>query len=465
MKDVLRVISPVDGRLYAERPLAGRAEIMGRLERARGAQEGWRHFSLEERARILEAFVGAFLDRSREIAEEITWQMGRPIAHSPREIANFAERARQLIAIGREALADSELGGEPGLRRFVRREPLGVVLVVAAWNLPVLSPAASVVPALLAGNAVILKHSSRTPLVAERFAEAFAAAGLPDNVFQAVHMDHALVGAAIRSEYVDHVVFTGSSRGGRDIQAAAAPRFLAPCLDLGGKDPAYVRGDADLDFAVAQLAEGVFFNAGQTCCGKERIYVHEAVHDRFLDAFAAAARARRLGDPTDPATDLGPVIDDEAADRVRRQVAAALKAGARALVDPNSFPMARADTPYLEPQVLAEVDHRMDVMTEETFGPVVGIMKVKSDAEAVRLMNDSPYGRSASIWTADADAALSIGNEVATGTWFMNRCNHLDPCLAWTGIRDSGRGSVLGRAGYEQLTRPKSFHFDLGAAT
>jgi acyl-CoA reductase-like NAD-dependent aldehyde dehydrogenase len=458
LSEILRVISPVDGRVYVERPLATPAEVMAKLERARGAQEAWRHEPVAERAKVLTRFTDAFVAHRDEIAAEITWQMGRPISQSPGEVRGFEERARYMISIAEEALADIDVGPKEGFRRFIRREPLGVVLAVAAWNYPLLIAVNSVVPALLAGNAVVLKHSGQTPLAAERFAEAFAAAGLPDNLFHVVHMDHATTEAAIRSEFVDYVAFTGSVAGGHAVQAAAAGRFIGVGLELGGKDPAYVRSDADLDFAVENLVDGAFFNSGQSCCGKERIYVHESVYDRFVEGFVALARQYRLGDPTEPATNLGPMVRTSAADVVRRQIAGALSKGAKALIDPNAFPIAKAGTPYLEPQVLVDVDHRMDVMTEESFGPVIGIMKVKSDAEAVRLMNDSLYGLTASIWTADEDAALQIGNEVATGTWFMNRCDYLDPALAWVGVKDSGRGCTLSRVGYEHLTRPKSFH-------
>jgi acyl-CoA reductase-like NAD-dependent aldehyde dehydrogenase len=458
VSEILRVISPVDSRIYIERPLATRAEVLAGLERARAAQESWRHVPVAERIILMNRFVDAFLTHRDAIAEEITWQMGRPIAQSPGELRGFEERARYMISIAANSLADIDVGPKEGFRRFIRREPLGVVLAVAAWNFPLLIAVNSVVPALLAGNAVILKHSGQTPLAAERFAQAFAAAGLPDNLFQALHMDHATTEAAIRSEYVDYVAFTGSVSGGHAIQAAAAGRFIGTGLELGGKDPAYVRPDADLDFAVENLVDGAFFNSGQSCCGKERIYVHEAVYDRFVEGFAALTRQYRLGDPTDPATNLGPMVRTAAADVVRAQIAGALAKGAKALIDPNSFPVARAGTPYLEPQVLVNVTHDMDVMVEESFGPVIGIMKVSSDADAVRLMNDSAFGLTASIWTADEDAAVKIGNEVATGTWFMNRCDYLDPALAWVGVKDSGRGCTLSSVGFEHLTRPKSFH-------
>jgi acyl-CoA reductase-like NAD-dependent aldehyde dehydrogenase len=332
------------------------------------------------------------------------------------------------------------------------------VFVVAPWNYPYLTAVNSVVPALVAGNAVILKHSAQTPLCAERFAEAFAAAGLPEGVFQHLHLSHDSALTMIAGGSVDFVAFTGSVPAGHAVQEAAAKRFIGAGLELGGKDPAYVRADADLDHAVENLVDGAFFNSGQSCCGIERIYVHADVHDRFVEGVTALTGAYVLGNPLDENTTLGPMVRTAAADFVRGQIAEAVSAGARALIDPAGFPADRPNSPYLAPQVLTGVDHSMRVMTEESFGPVVGIMKVASDEDAVRLMNDSDLGLTASIWTTDADAAVSIGDRVETGTWFMNRCDYLDPALAWTGVKDSGRGCTLSQLGFEQLTRPKSFH-------
>ncbi len=462
MSGRLRTISPIDGSVVAERPLAEPAEIAARVERARAAQAEWRRAALGERVALLARAVDAFVARRDEIAGEITLQMGRPLRDAPGEVRGFEERARHMLGIAAEALAPLALPAKAGFLRSIRREPLGLVVVIAPWNYPYLTAVNAVVPALAAGNAVILRHSAQTPLCAERFGEAFAAAGLPEGVFQFLHAGHDDVAWLIGELAVDHVAFTGSVAGGRAVQRAAAERrFPSVGLELGGKDPAYVRPDADLDQAVAGLVDGAFFNAGQSCCGIERIYAHEAVYARFVDAYVESARAYRLGDPRDPATTLGPLVRPEAAAFVRGQVAEAVAAGAKALLDPAAFPADAAGTAYLAPQVLVDVDHSMRVMTEETFGPAVGIMRVRSDDEAVALMNDSAYGLTASIWTRDADAALALGDRVETGTCFMNRCDVLDPALAWTGVKDSGRGCTLSRVGYEALTRPKSFHLRL----
>jgi acyl-CoA reductase-like NAD-dependent aldehyde dehydrogenase len=384
--------------------------------------------------------------------------MGRPIAYSPNEIRRgFQERALYLCDIAEQALAEIRLEAKPGLERFIRREPHGVALVIAPWNYPWLTSVNAVVPALLAGNSVILKMAQQTPLVAERYAEAFRAAALPDGVFQYLHVDHEQAARIIGDPRVGYVAFTGSVGGGHAVQRAAAARFIGTGLELGGKDPAYVRADAPLEATVENLVDGAFFNSGQSCCAVERIYVHQDLYGPFVEKFVALTRQYRLGNPLDSGTTIGPMVRAEAAASVRAQVREAVGKGARPLIGAND----RDNTPYLPPEVLVEVNHSMQLMTEETFGPAIGIQAVRDDDQAVSLMNDSRYGLTASIWTADADAALRIGERVETGTWFMNRCDYLDPALAWTGVKDSGRGCTLSRLGLEAFTRPKSFHLRL----
>jgi acyl-CoA reductase-like NAD-dependent aldehyde dehydrogenase len=455
---MLRTASPVDGRIVAERALANDREIASVLQRARSAQRDWRALPLDERRAILSCGVDAFVVDGPAIAEELTWQMGRPVSQSPGEVRGFEERARHMIAIAPEALADIDPGPKQGFTRFIRREPLGIAFVLAPWNYPYLTAVNAVVPALLAGNAVILKPSHQTPLTGERMAAAFAKGGLPAGVLQTLHLAHAAAERVMASDAVDFVAFTGSVAGGHAVQRALAGRFIGAGLELGGKDPAYVRDDADLAAAVDGLVDGAFFNAGQSCCGIERIYVHEAVYDRFVDAYAALTTKYVLGNPMEPATTLGPMSRKSLADVVRAQSAEAIAEGARALIDPAGFPADTGDSPYLAPQVLVDVTHGMRVMREESFGPVVGIMPVASDDEAVALMNDSEYGLTAAVYTRDEAAAVALGSRVETGTWFMNRCDYLDPALAWTGVKNSGRGCSLSRVGFEQLTRPKSFH-------
>ena len=455
---MLRTASPVDGRIVAERALATDREIAAALQRARTAQRAWRALPLDERRAILSRGVDAFVADGAAIAEELTWQMGRPLSQSPGEVRGFEERARHMIAIAPEALADIDPGPKQGFTRFIRRAPLGLVFVLAPWNYPYLTAVNAVAPALLAGNAVILKPSHQTPLTGERMAAAFAKGGLPDGVLQVLHVAHAAAEQMMASDAVDFVAFTGSVAGGHAVQRALAGRFIGAGLELGGKDPAYVRPDADLDAAVDGLVDGAFFNAGQSCCGIERIYVHDAVYDRFVEGYAALAGKYVLGNPLEAGTTIGPMSRKALADVVRAQTAEAIAEGARALIDPADFPADTGESPYLAPQVLVDVTHGMRVMREESFGPVVGIMRVASDDEAVALMNDSEYGLTAAVYTRDETSAIALGERVETGTWFMNRCDYLDPALAWTGVKNSGRGCSLSRVGFEQLTRPKSFH-------
>lgn len=458
MIEPLRCVSPVDGSLWTERAAAGPAEVDAALAAAQRAGRDWSRLDVDERCRVLAAGVDALVADGEDAARELTWQMGRPIAQAPGEVRGFEERARTMLALAPRALRDVEPAARPGFRRFVRRDPLGVVVVVAPWNYPYLTAVNAVVPALAAGNAVILKPSQQTPACAERFAAAFARAGLPSGLFGVLHLSHDGVRELLGDARVAFCAFTGSVAGGHAVVRALSDRFAGCGLELGGKDPAYVRADADLEHAAESLVDGSFYNAGQSCCGIERIYVHAAVHDEFVERFVVRTRALRLGNPTDAETTLGPMVRTAAAAFVRAQVEEALQRGARLAVDPAEAAANESGTPYLGPAVLLDVDHSMRVMTEETFGPVAAIAKVDGDRQAVERMNDCAYGLTASVWTRDVDAALALGAEVETGTWFMNRCDYLDPELAWTGVKDSGRGCTLSALGYEQLTRPKSFH-------
>jgi len=458
MVDLLHCISPVDGSVFVERPIADEQEISAAIARAQDATAAWRALTILDRQSILSSAAEFLESETDEVALELTWQMGRPTHQARGELLGFAERARHMTYIANEALADIETDYLPGFNRFIRREPVGLVLVVAPWNYPYLTAVNAVWPALLAGNTVILKHSHQTPLCSERFASAMARAGVPDGVFQPLHLSHEGTAALMQHDDVGFVAFTGSLAGGLAVQQAMAGRLIGVGLELGGKDPAYVRHDADIDHAVTELASGAFFNSGQSCCGIERIYVHENVYEDFAARLILAARGLELGDPRRETTTIGPMVRPAAADFVRGQIAEAVRAGARPMVDPNTYRLDCEGSAYKSPQVLVNVTHEMRVMTEESFGPVVGIMKVRSDEEAIALMNDSDYGLTAAVWTSDEEAAISVGERVETGTWFMNRCDYLDPELAWSGVKNSGYGCSLSTVGYEQLTRPKSFH-------
>jgi acyl-CoA reductase-like NAD-dependent aldehyde dehydrogenase len=454
----LQTLSPIDNSVYAERPLATPQQIDAALALAKKAQREWRSTPIAARAALLSRFCDLFEAKRDEIALELTWQMGRPIRYSPNEVRGTLERARHMIAIAPAALADIDVGPKEDFKRFLRREPLGVVFTIAAWNYPYLIAVNSIVPALMAGNTVILKHSAQTPLCAERFEQCLRQAGVPEGVFQAVHMSHADTERTIGDARVDFVAFTGSVAGGHAVQRAASERFIGTGLELGGCDPVYVRHDADLAHAIENVVDGAYFNSGQSCCGLQRIYVHDRVYDTFVEGYIDLTRKYVVGNPLQPDTTLGPVVRPAAAEAIRKQIAASVSAGATPILEESEFPASVPGTAYIAPQVLLDVDHSMPVMREEIFGPVAGIMRVKSDEEAVALMNDTVFGLTAAIWTADTQAALSIGDRIETGTFFMNRCDYLDPALAWVGVKDSGRGCTLSVIGYEHLTRPKSFH-------
>jgi len=454
----IQCITPVDGSLYVERDTANEEQVRRALANAASAQKSWRDTALAERQAICSRAVDAFVARRDEIAAELTWQMGRPVAQAPGEVGGFEERARHMIAIAERALADIRPEPKEGFNRYIRRLPLGVVFVIAPWNFPYLTSVNAIMPALLAGNAVILKHSAQTPLCAERLQQAFDEAGLPPGVFQYLHLSHADTEKVIRAPQINYVAFTGSVPGGEMVERTAAGRFIGVGLELGGKDPAYVRADADLRHAIDTVTDGAIFNSGQSCCGIERVYVDAAIYDDFVGGVTELVGSYRLGRPDNADTNLGPLVKTAAAEFVRGQVADAVAAGARALIDPAAFAADEAGTPYLAPQVLVDVDHSMRVMTEETFGPVMGIMKVSGDEQAIELMNDSEFGLTAAVFTRDEEAAIAIGDRIETGTFFMNRCDYLDPALAWTGVKHSGRGCTLSSVGFEYLTRPKSYH-------
>jgi acyl-CoA reductase-like NAD-dependent aldehyde dehydrogenase len=424
---------------------------------ARGAYKRWCATSMEERKALCKKVVAWFEANEARVAEDITRQMGKPLGQAKGEIGGLVERAMHMIDIADATLADDTIAEKEGFTRYIRHEPLGVVLDIAAWNYPLLIAVNVVVPAVLAGNAVIVKHSSKTPRCATAFEEAFRASGAPDYLVQAVAADHAVTESMIKHAGVDHVSFTGSVSGGKQVNRSAADRFIEVGLELGGKDPAYVCADADFEWAVANCVDGAFYNAGQSCCAVERIYVEAPIYDKFVEAYAEKARGYIVGDPMDEKTTLGPLASKGAIGFLKKQVADAVAAGARLVVSPDEF-----DTPesgyFLAPAVVADAAQSSSLMQEESFGPVIGITKVRSDEEAIRHMNDSPYGLTASIWTSDTERAIRIGEQIETGTFFMNRCDCLDPALPWCGVKDTGRGATLSQYGLTGFTRLKSMH-------
>jgi acyl-CoA reductase-like NAD-dependent aldehyde dehydrogenase len=455
VSNTITCISPIDGSVHVTRPTLSAEAASGAATKARAAQKAWAARPLAERIALLRKGVENVGAMNDEIVTELAHQMGRPVRYGG-EFGGFDERAGHMADIAKAALAPIMVEDTAAFKRYIAREAHGVVLVVAPWNYPYMTAINTVAPALIAGNTVLLKHASQTPLVGERMAQAFHAAGIPEDVFQNVFLDHQTTSGLIAARAFDFVNFTGSVAGGKVIEMAAAGTFTGLGLELGGKDPGYVMEDADLDAAVDTLIDGAMFNSGQCCCGIERIYVIESLFDVFVQKAVAIVSAYKLGNPLDAKTTLGPMAQQRFADLVRAQTAEAVAAGARALIDPALFPEDAGA--YLMPQILVDVDHSMRVMREESFGPVVGIMPVKDDAEAIRLMNDSKFGLTASLWTADTARAEAIGAQIETGTVFMNRADYLDPGLCWTGCKNTGRGGGLSVIGYHNLTRPKSYH-------
>ena len=453
---MIQCISPIDGSVYAERPAVPLEAAREVVARARKAQKSWAKRPLEERVQLVLKGVARLNEMVDEVVPEIAWQMGRPVRYGG-EFRGFNERSNYVATIAADALAPLVIEESASFERRIVREAHGVVFVIAPWNYPYMTAINTVAPALMAGNTVIIKHASQTILVGERMVRAFNEAGVPEDVFQNIFLDHGTTSALIAEKSFDFVNFTGSVEGGRSIERAAAGTFTPLGLELGGKDPGYVMEDADLNAAVDTLMDGATFNSGQCCCGIERIYVHESLYDDFVEKSVAWVSNYKLGNPLDKETSLGPMAHKRFAATVRAQIADAVAKGAKALVDPKLFP-ADDGGAYVAPQILVDVDHSMEFMREETFGPAVGIMKVKNDTEALSLMNDSKYGLTASLWTKDAERAARIGAEIETGTVFMNRADYLDPALCWTGVKETGRGGSLSVIGFQNLTRPKSYH-------
>ncbi len=451
----LTCISPIDGSVFATRECLSQTDAKSAVAAARSAQADWAARSLEDRIALVRAGVARLGEMTDEVVPELARMMGRPVRYGG-EFGGTDERASHMADIAAESLKPIEIEDSGNFLRRITREPHGVVLVVAPWNYPYMTAINTVAPALIAGNAVVLKHATQTLLVGERMVRAFTEAGVPADIFQNLFLDHETTSAMIAGGHLDFVNFTGSVGGGRAMERAAAGTFTPVATELGGKDPGYVRADADLDAAVDTLIDGAMFNSGQCCCGIERIYVHESLFDGFVEKAVAIVSAYKLGDPLDPETTLGPMANVRFAEEVRAQISEALADGATALIETMAADDGGA---YLSPQILTNVTHDMRVMRDESFGPVVGIMAVKDDDEAIRLMNDSEFGLTASIWTQDIDAALEIGARIETGTVFLNRADYLDPALCWTGCKNTGKGGALGVIGYQNLTRPKSYHF------
>ncbi len=452
----IKLISPIDGSIYLEREAASLEEAKNTITNAKQAQKAWAARSLDERIDLVMAGVKKLHEMNDEIVFELAHQMGRPVRYGG-EFGGVNERSEYMASIAKETLAPIIIEKSDKFERYIKREPHGLVFVIAPWNYPFMTAINSIVPALIAGNAIILKHASQTLKVGERLEQAFHEAGVPKELFQNLVLTHETTSSLISSNNFDFINFTGSVGGGRAIEKAAAGTFTPIGLELGGKDPGYVMEDADLDAAVETLIDGAMFNSGQSCCGIERIYVCEKLYDEFVKKAVAIVSAYKLGNPLDKETTLGPLAAVRFAQDVRAQIDDALAKGATALIDKNLFSQDDGGA-YLAPQILINVTHDMAIMRDETFGPAVGIMKVKSDEEAIALMNDSEFGLTASLWSNDIERARLIGEKIETGTVFMNRADYIDPALCWTGCKNTGRGGAMSIIGYQNLTRPKSYH-------
>jgi acyl-CoA reductase-like NAD-dependent aldehyde dehydrogenase len=458
-------ISPIDNSVVAERPVVSAKELSTIIKKSSQAQKSWSELTITDKAILCHKAIDALLSKTDKIVLEITQQMGRPIQYCPGELRGVEERARYMIDNAEQALADITIENNENKTRFIKRVPLGIVFIIAPWNYPYLTAINSIIPALMAGNTVLLKHSAQTLLCAERFAQAFEHAGFPKGVFQYCFCDHVTTDSILKHPDINFISFTGSVSSGAIVERSVAGLFKHLSLELGGNDPAYVRDDIDssskyFSDTVNNILDGVCFNSGQSCCAIERIYVHENSYDDFTEQFINQVKQYHLANPVEKNTTLGPLINNAAATKAREQIKQAISKGAKTTIPDNFFHENDLPANYLAPQVLLNVDHTMDIMTTESFAPIVGIMKVRGDEHAIQLMNDSHYGLTASIWSIDKKNCLIIAEQLQTGTVFINRCDYLDPALAWNGIKDSGRGCSLSILAYQQLTRPKSYHLN-----
>ena len=447
-------ISPINGEIFAKRNTLSLKVAQEKVQLLRAAQKAWSARPLAERISLVMEGVDAVGKMDDQIVPELAQMMGRPIRYGG-EFGGFKERAQYMSEIAEEALQDIEISNDSSFKRYIRRIPHGLVFVVAPWNYPYMTAINTIAPALIAGNVVALKHATQTLLVGERLVDAFISVGIPEDVFINMYLDHDTTSRLIEENSFDFVNFTGSLRGGIEMERAAAGTFTPVGTELGGKDPGYVMEDADLDAAVETLIDGAMFNSGQCCCGIERIYVVESLYEKFLKKAINIVENYKLGNPLEPETTIGPMANKRFSDEVRLQINEAVELGATAHIE--VFKNDDAGT-YVTPQILTGVDHNMRIMKDETFGPVVCIMPVSSDEEAISLMNDSEFGLTASLWTKDVGRAEKIADQIETGTVFLNRADYLDPALCWTGCKNTGSGGGLSIIGYHNLTRPKSYH-------
>ncbi|KAN0096368.1 putative succinate-semialdehyde dehydrogenase [Hyaloscypha variabilis] len=458
--ETITTISPITNKPILTRNGVSAADLKLLPEVATEAFLKFRKTSLAERQAIVKKALKLLGDKQDILAKELTEQMGRPIAYTAKEVTTAVKRGEYLLKISEDTLKDTDGETEKGFKRYIRKVPVGPVLILFAWNYPYLILVNSLIPALLAGNTVILKPSPQTPTIVEHISSIFNEAGLPDNVIQYFHSGSpTAIESVVRDPKIALICFTGSVAGGLAVQKAAADRVVNVGLELGGKDPAYVRSDVDIAWAAEEIVDGAIFNSGQSCCSLERIYVAEEIHDEFVKAVQSVLENYKLGDPFNKETHLGPVISKASKKAIEAHIKDALDKGAEDVTPRNeTFESPSPDGNFVKPTLLTNVNHSMLVMTEETFGPIIPVMKVKSDVEAIKLMNDSEFGLTASIWTKDTERGTQLAEDVDAGTVFVNRCDYPSPDLAWTGWKNSGKGVTLSKFGFEQFVKLKSFH-------
>ena len=458
MKSV-ETINPFSGEVIKSYELEDMELINSKINESRKSFSKWRKLSVVERVALLTEALKYFKIHGDSIAQEITDQVGKPLQQSKNEINGFFERAEYLLSIAESTLKTEILPKKEGLDRRILHEPLGCVLILAAWNYPLMIAVNGVLTALLCGNTVVLKHALATLSIGGHFEKAFGRIAGYEGLVKNIVTDHDTLAEVISESAIDHVVFTGSVRGGHAVYQSVAKRFINCHLELGGKDAAYVAEDCDAVKAAEGLVDGAMYNAGQSCCGIERVYVHEAVYDNFVKKCIELMAEYKLCDPNSDDCDMGPLINAAAAEVMEAQINEAIALGAKLICGGKRRIISGAT--FFEPTLIKVVNQSSSLMQEENFGPILGLMKVSDDTRAIELINDSEYGLTSAIFTNNDELAESFANEMNTGTVFQNRCDYLDPALPWTGVKNSGKGSGLSKYGFYGLTRRKSINFRL----
>ncbi len=452
----MKVVNPADGSVITEIAADNAAAVRRKYEVARAGQVKWARVPIRKRLATIVAFRERIVAMHETLARTLTLEVGKPLRQSRNELTGLLGRLDFFLAESVWALHDERVFSDPAkkLEERISHEPLGVIANISAWNYPYFVGSNVFVPALVAGNAVLYKPSEFATLTGTHIAEMLHEAGVPHDVFVPVIGDGA-TGAALLRQPIDGVFFTGSYATGARIAASPGRRMIKIQLELGGKDPIYVCDDVDVKMAAAGIADGAFYNTGQSCCSVERIYVHAAIHDAFVAAFVAEVKGYKLGDPMDESTYIGAITRRPQLDVLRKQVADAKKKGARLLLG-GSVVKRRGN--WFEPTVLTDVDHSMSLMRDESFGPIIGIQSVADDGAAVELMNDTEYGLTAGVYTHDEKRAKKILAQVHAGSVYWNCCDRVSPRLPWSGIKHSGIGLTLSTYGIQTFTRPKAWH-------